>query len=195
MKKGNKRGKKNGPRHPKLSGNSAGVTSLGNLIHRNTGSRFQPGNPHRFKPGKSYNPGGKPSEQRAVSLQVINDQLGSVHPKLGKSALERIVAHTIRRALQGSYKDIKLLLNYALGMPSQILEHSGSLDLTRIIREARERGEAAEADLAALPAPTDANGAIRRAQAAAEAAKRGTASEDAAEQQAKPKIRVEPWAN
>lgn len=109
------------PPGSKLRGNTAGVASFGNLKHRNNGTRFQPGNPYRFRPGHyPANPGGRPSLQRAVTLEVVKEQLGRVDPKLGTTALERIVTHTIRRALQGSYKDKKLLLNYGLGMPTQL---------------------------------------------------------------------------
>lgn len=109
----------------KRTGNAADVAPVGNLTHRNTGNRFQRGNPHRFKPGVSGNPSGKASAHRAVTLEVVKDQLGRVDPKLGTTALERIVAHTIRRALQGSYKDKKLLLNYGLGMPKQSVDLEG----------------------------------------------------------------------
>lgn len=156
-----KKTQKKSPAGSKLSGNAAGVASVGNLTHRNTGTQFQPGNPHRFKPGHSGNPGGKPSLQRAVTLEIVKEQLGRVDPKLGLTALERIVAHTIRRALQGSYKDKKLLLNYALGMPSQMLEHSGGIDLRSVMEQARKRSEAhdrEEAARALLPEQTPAGG-------------------------------------
>lgn len=199
MKKGKKQGLENSPPGSKLSRNAAGVASVGNLEHRNTGNRFQPGNPHRFKPGQSGNPGGKPCMQRAVTLAVVKEQLGAVHPKLGTTALERIVAHTIRRALQGSYKDKKLLLNYALGMPTQLLEASVGLDLSNTIREARERTEARErAEAAAealLPAPTSGTSDAQTARAATDAAEQDSARDGDAAQPAKPKIMVEPWAN
>jgi len=114
--------RKKGPTRKESSENAAAVASAGNFVHKNTGSRFQSGNPHRFRPGKSGNPSGKPSAQRAVTLETVKDALGRVDPKLGTTPLERIVAHCIRRALQGSYKDKKLLLNYGLGMPKQTMD-------------------------------------------------------------------------
>lgn len=118
--------------------------------------------------------------------------LAQVDPKLNKNLFERLLEQCARRALQGSKWHMGVLLDYGLGKPTQMLEHSGGIDLRSILAEARRRAEAA---LPALPASTEANGAIRRAQSAAESAEQGTASEDAAEQPARPKIRVEPWAN
>lgn len=118
--------------------------------------------------------------------------LAQVDPKLNKNLFERLLEQCARRALQGSKWHMGVLLDYGLGKPTQMLEHSGGIDLSDVIRRARER-DPDEAALPALPAPTDGRRATQKLPAATEVPEQGTASEDDAP--ARPKIRVEPWAN
>src|SRR2546428_5282414 len=94
----------------------ADVISAGNSTHKKRSF----GTP--FKPGQSGNPSGRALPHRAATVEAIKHALGVVDPKLGKTALERIIEHSIRRALQGRHKDKKLLLNYGLGMPKQTMD-------------------------------------------------------------------------
>lgn len=152
---------------------------------------------YQWQPGESGNPAGRP--KTSDLKEEVRAFAGEADPKIRKTRLRQWLEICDRRARQGSPKHLEMLLAYGWGRPTTPLEHSGGIDLREALREARERAQARavapDAFLPSLPASTDANGAIRRAQAAVEAAEQGPASEDAAEQPAKPKIRVEPWAN
>ena len=98
----------------------------------------------RWKPGcASPNPKGRP--RTSVFSQEIKAALAEVDPKLQKSMVERLVEMACRRALQGSYKHLELLLGYAEGRPAQ------SVDLTTKILKPEEHAESILAALDRLP--------------------------------------------
>jgi hypothetical protein len=51
--------------------------------------------------------------------------LAEEDPKLQKTGAERLIEQAFRRALQGSYRHLELLLAYAEGKPKQSLEATG----------------------------------------------------------------------
>jgi hypothetical protein len=54
-----------------------------------------------------------------VLVQAVKDMLAEIDPKLKKSMFERLIEQAGRRALQGSYRHLELLLSYGLGKPIQ----------------------------------------------------------------------------
>lgn len=137
----------------------------------------------KWKPGQSGNPSGLPSH-RAVIVASVKEMLAQVDPKVNKNLFERLLEQCARRALQGSKWHMGLLLDYGLGKPTQILEHSGGIDLREALRKARARVDAAEAALPALPAPADAPSAAQEPHVAMESPEQDTGREDAAERPA-----------
>ena len=171
-----------------------GVASNGKV------GRCQPPEAYKWRPGKSGNPSGKPSAQRAVTLEVFRTTLGRVDPKLDKSQLEIIVAGIVRRAKQGSHKDIKVVLAYGLGLPQQSmnLDVVNYTDAVTRMRAARQI-EQADATISKYfhELPGNGHSTPQEARAAALLADQdlSTAREDDAGQlaaaQPKPKIAVE----
>lgn len=131
----------------------------------------------KWRPGQSGNPSGKPSAHRAVIVASVKDMLAQVDPKLNKNLFERLLEQCARRALQGSKWHMGVLLDYGLGKPTQMLEHSGGIDLSKVIAEARRRDP--DAPEALLPAPTDGSSDAQTAPAATATAEQGSAREDA----------------
>lgn len=129
----------------------------------------------KWRPGQSGNPSGKPSAHRAVIVASVKDMLAQVDPKLNKSLFERLLEQCARRALQGSKWHMGVLLDYGLGKPTQMLEHSGGIDLSKVIEAARRR----EPDLPA-ETPTDASDA-QTARAATATTEQDSAREDPAQ--------------
>lgn len=152
--------------------------------------------PYHWQPGESGNPAGRPkTSDLKAEVRAFADE---ADPKIRKTRLRQWLEICDRRAKQGSPKHLEMLLAYGWGRPTTPLEHSGEIDLRSVLAEARKRAEAherAEAAQALLPAPTDANGATQQPPVVTDAAEQDLAREDAAERPARPKIRVEPWAN
>ena len=123
----------------KRRGKTRGVDAEGKTERGNT-----PPVETRWKPGcTSPNPKGRP--RTSVFSQEVKAALAEVDPKLQKSMVERLVEMACRRALQGSYKHLELLLGYAEGRPAQ------SVDLTTKILKPEEHAESILAALDRLP--------------------------------------------
>src|SRR5260370_38679155 len=65
----------------------------------------------------SPNPKGKPSMRRFTD--AARAVLAEVDPRTGKSGAETLAEQAIRRAKQGSVKQLMILLAYAEGKPAQ----------------------------------------------------------------------------
>lgn len=191
-KKGKKQEVLGGPADKRGTENPRGV-----VVSAKVG-KGQPPEAFKWKPGQSGNPSGKASEAHEVTVGVIRAVLAEVDPKLRKSNLERIVRHMTRRGLQGSYKDIKLLLAYGLGQPQQAmnLDVVNYTDAVTRMRAARQI-EQADATITKYFHERSGNGHSTPQEARAAALlpdqDLSTAGEDDAERpaEAKPKITVE----
>jgi hypothetical protein len=71
----------------------------------------------RFQPGVSGNPSGL--KNAAMLSRDVRAALSETDPKTQKTLFERLLEQSARRALQGSYKHLELLLAYGLGRPLQ----------------------------------------------------------------------------
>ncbi len=71
------------------------------------------------------NPAGRPKTK--WFSEAAKACLAEPHPRTQKSGAERLMELSFRRALQGSYKHLALLLAYAEGTPAQSIKVSGSL--------------------------------------------------------------------
>lgn len=186
--KGQKQGLEKSPAVLKTTEKSRQVASEGKV------GKGKPPEAFKWKPGESGNPSGKPSAHRAVLVASVKEMLAQVDPKLNKNLFERLLEQCARRALQGSKWHMGVLLDYGLGKPTQMLEHSGGIDLSEVIREAQMRDSDEPAE-ALMPVPTSGISDAQPIRAATATAELDSAPEDDAERSAKPKIRVEPWAN
>lgn len=72
---------------------------------------------------KSPNPAGRP--RTGVFSAAAKAILAEEDPKLRKTGAERLIEQAYRRALQGSYRHLELLLAYAEGRPRQAIEAMG----------------------------------------------------------------------
>lgn len=68
----------------------------------------------------SPNPAGRP-KIRWFS-EAAKEILAAAHPRTQKSGAERLMEMAFRRALQGSYRHLELILGYAEGKPAQSLD-------------------------------------------------------------------------
>lgn len=160
----------------------------------------QPPEAFKWKPGQSGNPSGKASEAHEVTVGVIRAVLAEVDPKLRKSNLERIVRHMTRRGLQGSYKDIKLLLAYGLGQPQQamnldVVNYTDAVTRMRAARQIEQADATIRKYFHELPGNGHTDPATARAAALLPDQDLSTAREDDSDQlaaaPAKQKITVE----
>lgn len=192
-KKGKKQGLEKSPALLKTSEKTRQVASDGKV------GKGKPPEAFKWRPGQSGNPSGRPSAHRAVIVASVKEMLAVVDPKLNKSLFERLLEQCARRALQGSKWHMGVLLDYGLGKPTQMLEHAGSIDLRSALAEARKRAGLDKALDVFLPAPANGHSTPQGAWEPAATAEQGAEVERREvcedEQPAKPKIRVEPWAN
>lgn len=98
----------------------------------------------RWKKGcASPNPAGRP--RIGVFSAAAKAILAEEDPKLRKTGAERLIEQAYRRALQGSYRHLELLLAYAEGRPKQAvgLEGSGLLEtLVKVVHiNSKEGGQ------------------------------------------------------
>ncbi len=89
--------------------------------------RFAKGNPYRFKPGRSGNPGGRPKTK--LLTQAYRELLEQVDPKTGKTVAQLIAENIIEKALRGALKGdlaaVKEITDRTEGKVVQPLSHSG----------------------------------------------------------------------
>ncbi|HEX8836741.1 MAG TPA: DUF5681 domain-containing protein [Candidatus Acidoferrum sp.] len=71
----------------------------------------------------SPNPAGRP--RTGVFSEAAKAILAEEDPKLRKTGAERLIEQAFRRALQGSYRHLELLLAYAEGRPKKGLDLAG----------------------------------------------------------------------
>jgi hypothetical protein len=79
------------------------------------------------------NPSGRPrTKWFSDAAKAI---LAEPHPRTQKSGAERLMELAFRRALQGSYKHLQLLVAYAEGTPTHSVNVSGSLVHATVYRD------------------------------------------------------------
>ena len=82
-----------------------------------------PGQPHRWKPGQSGNPNGRPKDQFSF-MGILRSALAEEN-KSGKSVGERIIARYIKLALAGNGQALEALVARIDGKPAQSLTLRG----------------------------------------------------------------------
>ena len=90
---------------------------------------------HRFQPGVSGNPGGRPKREwtwAGLLEDAVNEMLES---KDGTKieAKKAIAKRIARMAVEGDIMAQREIMNRMEGMPKQGVEHSGSIDLPQPI--------------------------------------------------------------
>ncbi len=103
--------------------------------------RFAKGNPHRFKPGRSGNPGGR-AKNKLLS-QAYRELLEQVDPKTGKTVAQLIAEKIIEKALKGDLAALKEITDRTEGKSVQPLSHGGlgSEPIAFHVNLGRQRGD------------------------------------------------------
>lgn len=123
--------KKKSPPHKRNRVETAGVTVPGKS------EKASPLAAYQFKPGNNANPAGRP---RTADLKAaVREFADEADPKIRKTRLRVWLEICDRRARQGSPKHLEMLLAYGWGRPTTPLEHSGGIDLSKVLEEARRR--------------------------------------------------------
>ena len=98
---------------------------MGTKPTHNTGRPINMSGLKMWPKGFAPNPKGrKPGSGAKCFSDAAKAVLAEVDPKLKKSGADRLVEQSFRRALQGSYKHLELLLAYAEGKPSLSIDMS-----------------------------------------------------------------------
>ena len=99
---------------------------------------------HRFKPGQSGNPGGRPKTK--LITQAYQELLMEIDPKTGKTKATLIAEKTLKEALKGNLTAVKEATDRTEGKALQQLGVGVSVtdDLPEILAAARKRVEAYE---------------------------------------------------
>lgn len=85
---------------------------------------FKPGNPHRFKPGQSGNPGGKPKGLERIVNDTIKAMTEEIEDPVTKAKVridgwERMARKLFDLGMAGNVQAMKLLFERAGGYPKQ----------------------------------------------------------------------------
>jgi hypothetical protein len=78
---------------------------------------------HRFKPGQSGNPGGRPKSK--LLTQAYRELLEQVDPKERKTLAEILARKAVQQALKGNLAALKEITDRTEGKSVQPLSHSG----------------------------------------------------------------------
>ena len=78
---------------------------------------------HRFKPGQSGNPGGRPKTK--LLTQAYRELLEQVDPKERKTLAEILARKAVQQALKGNLVALKEITDRTEGKSVQPLSHSG----------------------------------------------------------------------
>ena len=78
---------------------------------------------HRFKPGQSGNPGGRPKTK--LITQAYRELLEQLDPKKRKTLAEILARKAIQQALKGNLAALKEITDRTEGKSVQPLSHSG----------------------------------------------------------------------
>ena len=78
---------------------------------------------HRFKPGQSGNPGGRPKTK--LLTQAYRELLEQVDPKERKTLAEILARKAVQQALKGNLAALKEITDRTEGKSVQPLSHSG----------------------------------------------------------------------
>ena len=92
----------------------------------------RPGQPHRWKPGQSGNPSGRPKDQFSF-MGILRSALAEEN-RSGKSVGERIIARYIKLALAGNGQALEALVARIDGKPAQSLTLRGESDAPLHVR-------------------------------------------------------------
>jgi hypothetical protein len=108
--------------------------------------------PHKFKPGESGNPEGRPRKfvsllkEQGYKMAEINDtlmvllsmdveELKSVFDNPKATVLEKAVANAIRKSIEkGSLYNIETIITRAMGKPKETVEETGSKEINVNVR-------------------------------------------------------------
>ena len=114
-----------------------------------------PGQPHRWKPGQSGNPNGRPKDQFSF-MGILRSALAEEN-KSGKSVGERIIARYIKLALAGNGQALEALVARIDGKPAQSLTLKGESDAPLHVRHSARLEQEAKPK---LPAPEQEQEAV-----------------------------------
>ncbi len=78
---------------------------------------------HRFKPGQSGNPGGRPKTK--LLTQAYRELLEQVDPKERKTLAQKLARKAVQQALKGNLAALKEITDRTEGKSVQPLSHSG----------------------------------------------------------------------
>ncbi len=78
---------------------------------------------HRFKPGQSGNPGGRPKTK--LITQAYRELLEQLDPKERKTLAQRLARKAVQQALKGNLAALKEITDRTEGKSVQPLSHSG----------------------------------------------------------------------
>ena len=88
-----------------------------------TAGRFAKGNQHRFRPGQSGNPGGRPKSKQIT--QAYQELLETVDRKSGKTLAQIIAENIVKEALNNNLAAVKEITDRTEGKAAQAVVVGG----------------------------------------------------------------------
>lgn len=104
---------------------------------RTASGQFAKGNEHRFQPGQSGNPSGRPKTK--LLSEGYAKELERVDEKTGKTMADLITERIVKKARKGDLPAAKEVADRTQGRPLQQVAVSGPTDLAADLAEARAR--------------------------------------------------------